>query len=167
MKPIIVIVVTGISLISAIPLAHHSDIKHQSIKEVHLALSIKPVSKPITAPVHITAPVPTVQASVVQPAPTPIILASYTCTTYSSLFNQYNWNSAVAMAICQAESSGNPNAVSDTDDYGLMQIHQGLELYGSQIYNPAFNISEAYQKYLTQGWNAWTSYNDGVYSKYL
>lgn len=89
------------------------------------------------------------------------------CTTYDSIFRQYAWNVSVAEAICMAESSGNPYAESYTSDDGLMQIHDGLYLYGTQIFNPTFNIQVAYQKYVTQGWEAWSTYNSGAYEAYL
>lgn len=96
----------------------------------------------------------------------PVVYASG-CSSYKPTFAQYGWNISVAMAICEAESSGNPNAVSTTDDYGLMQIHDGLALYGSKIFDPYFNISIAYIKYQTQGWEAWSTYNSGAYAEYL
>jgi len=104
------------------------------------------------------------------PVPKPeVIETAYAsgCMTYDSIFRQYAWNVSVAEAICQAESGGNPYAYSSTQDAGLMQIHDGLYLYGSQIYNPSFNISKAYQKYQSQGWYAWTTYNIGAYRQFL
>ncbi len=88
------------------------------------------------------------------------------CSSYRADFNQYNWNVNVAEAICEAESNGNPNAISPPNydglrDYGLMQLH------GEPILNPASNIAAAYQKYQMQGWEAWTTYNTGRYLSYL
>lgn len=61
-----------------------------------------------------------------------------------------------ALAIISCESSGNPSAVSPTNDHGLFQIHNGLDAYGSQIYDPEFNISIAYNNYFkTRGWQPW------------
>jgi hypothetical protein len=113
-----------------------------------------------------TAPVKPPSAPVVAPTvPAPVVYASG-CSNYEPTFAQYGWNVSVAMAICEAESSGNPNAVSQTNDYGLMQIHDGLALYGDKIYDPYFNISIAYIKYQTQGWEAWSTYLNGAYLKY-
>ena len=54
------------------------------------------------------------------------------------------------MAVMQAESGCNPNAISPTDDHGLFQLH------GIPIYNPVNNIAYAYkEKYLKGGWNHW------------
>lgn len=83
------------------------------------------------------------------------------CRTYDALFRQYDWNVSVAEAICQAESGGNPSAISRTNDYGLMQLHN------LAIFDPAQNIAIAYIKYQTQGWRAWTAYNTGAYSRFL
>lgn len=83
------------------------------------------------------------------------------CRTYDALFRQYNWNVAVAEAICQAESRGNPTAVSRTNDYGLMQLHN------MKIFDPAENIAAAYKKYQSQGWQAWTTYTSGAYVRFL
>lgn len=88
------------------------------------------------------------------------------CSSYIPAFRQYNWNVNVAVAICEAESRGNPNAISPINydglrDYGLMQLH------GEPILNPARNIAAAYVKYQTQGWEAWTTYNSGRYLAYL
>lgn len=120
---------------------------------------ITPVSTPVVSAPVVTVPV----------IPQPIVItASYRCSSYSGLFEQYNWNVATAEAICQAESQGNPNAESPTDDYGLMQINHGYEIYGSAIYNPAFNIKIAYTvKYLSNGWLPWTTYTSGKYLEYL
>ncbi len=96
--------------------------------------------------------------------------ASYAtgCSTYDSIFRQYAWDVRTAEAICMAESGGNPYAVSNprlnydgVSDYGLMQIH------AEAIYNPSANIARAHQKYLTQGWYAWSTYTSGAYYRYL
>lgn len=84
-----------------------------------------------------------------------------TCHAYDDLFRQYDWSVSTAEAICQAESGGNPTAVSSTNDYGLMQLHN------LAIFDPAENIAVAYQKYLMQGWSAWTTYNTGAYARFL
>lgn len=129
----------------------------------------KAPSKVIVAPKAVIAPIvaPAPPAPAPAPVPTPIVYAKG-CSNYEPTFAEYGWNINVAMAICQAESSGNPRAVSATNDYGLMQIHDGLQIYGTKIYDPYFNISVAYHaKFLTQGWEAWSSFNSGIYKEYL
>jgi len=97
-----------------------------------------------------------------------IKLPNISCASYAPLFEQYSWNVHTAVAICQAESQGNPNAISPTNDYGLMQINNGLALYGTAIYDPAFNIKIAYTvKYLNSGWLPWTTFTSQRYLKYL
>lgn len=87
---------------------------------------------------------------------------------YRALIAQYNWPVDTALAIMQAESGGNPNAVSPTNDYGLMQIHDGLQTYGPQIFDPAFNIAIAYNvKYRSRGFRPWSVYTSGKYLSYL
>jgi len=149
-----------ISLLLAIPLSHRSakPLIHLSFKPVASKGIIKKVpviSTPLSTPV-VKTPTPVVST------PPQIVLASFTCDSYASYFEQYSWNVNTAIAICQAESSGNPNAISPTSDFGLMQLHD------IDILNPAENIAYAYyHKYLTQGWQAWTTYNDGAYAAYL
>lgn len=90
------------------------------------------------------------------------------CNSYRELVAQYNWDTNVALAIMQAESGCRPDAVSPTNDHGLMQINKGLAIYGQQIYDPAYNVKIAYEKkYLQGGWKHWTVYNTGAYKKYL
>lgn len=123
----------------------------------------------------------TVQPMVAEqnPAPAPVVekptIPDYPvgCQQYLPLVQQYNWDTSVAMAIMQAESSDSKgacdaNAVSATDDYGLFQINHGLEIYGTKIYDPSFNVSIAYNiKYLGNKWYPWTTYTSGVYLRYL
>jgi hypothetical protein len=100
------------------------------------------------------------------------LVASYTtpnCAAYRGLVAQYDWNVSTAMAIMQAESGCRAitpsNAALNFDgvpDYGLMQLH------GMPITDPAENIRVAYAvKYKTQGWGAWSTYNNGAYLRYL
>lgn len=102
------------------------------------------------------------------PVPIPKPQAALTgCESYRPLFDKYDWNVNVAMAIMQAESGCNSSSISPVNydgvrDYGLMQLH------GMDILNPAQNIEAAYyHKYLTQGWEAWSTYNSGKYLSYL
>jgi soluble lytic murein transglycosylase-like protein len=119
-------------------------------------------------------PKPKVIASVIKPVIAPVAVAPITypigCANYLSLVDQYNWNTHVAMAIMQAESSCNPYSVSNVSinydgvaDYGLMQLH------GVDILDPAQNVAYAYyHKYLpAHGFTPWSTYNSGAYTKYL
>jgi len=90
------------------------------------------------------------------------------CNAYRHLFTRYDWDVNTAIAICEAESSGRPDAVSKpnwngTRDYGLMQLNN------IKILDPAENVAYAYHnKYMTkQGWRHWTVYKTGAYRRYL
>ncbi len=81
----------------------------------------------------------------------PVRSVSGGCGAYRSLLDDYGWNVDIAVAVCNAESGGNPTVVSPTNDHGLMQLH------GIPIYDPAANISYAYyEKYLKGGWSHWS-----------
>ena len=172
MKYIAVIAVAVVSLLSAIPISQQQPKQHlvsdiQVVKtETKTKVSAPPVVKPTTT--HTAAVTTPAQPTALPPAPQIVTSAANLCASYVPMFAQYGWNTDVAMAICSAESRGNPNAVSPTDDYGLMQINHGLEIYGSAIYDPAFNIKIAYTiKYLGNGWLPWTTYTSGLYEQYL
>ena len=83
---------------------------------------------------------------------------------------------ATAVAISQAESSGNASAVNNansngTSDYGLMQInsvHSDL-LKGHDWKDPQQNMDMAYQIYKSAGgsFSPWSTYNNGAYNKFM
>jgi soluble lytic murein transglycosylase-like protein len=141
------------AVLSALLISHmHSPLTHKASGKV--AIVATPTVYTIPKPAAVTPPV-------TPPVSVEVASYAYGCSTYDSTFRLYAWNVAVAEAICQAESSGDPYAHSWTDDYGLMQLHD------EEIYNPWSNIAGAYRKYLAQGWEAWTTYNTGAYKKYL
>lgn len=131
----------------------------------------------ITKPAGQVHPQVTAPAQVVKPA---VTLATQTaqvqtvaqgCDSYRKVFDSYAWNVNTAIAICKAESNGNTNAISPSQDRGLMQInaiHADMVNYNlNALYNPVTNISVAYRVYLSQGWYGWTTYKDGQYLSYL
>jgi len=78
------------------------------------------------------------------------------CEQYRPLMERYTWDVNIALAVCNAESGGNPNAVSKTNDYGLMQLHS------IPLYDPEENIKYAYyEKYLKGGWVHWSVCKNG------
>ena len=169
MKYIAVIAVAVVSFLVAVPLTQPPKQHIKSIKtEVTVKTSAVPVAKlPTTLPSHST-PVTNTPTPVSSPPAQIVTSSANLCASYASIFAQYNWNTDIAMAICSAESKGSPTAVSQTDDYGLMQINHGLEIYGSAIYDPAFNIKIAYTvKYVPSGWYPWTTWTSGLYLQYL
>lgn len=66
-----------------------------------------------------------------------------------------------ALKIMKAESGGNPNALSPTQDRGLMQINQchSAKVGGNlnALFNPETNVKVAYQIWKSSGWRAWTT----------
>lgn len=93
------------------------------------------------------------------------------CEQYRPLVEQYDWDSRIALAIMQAESSCRPDALSPTADRGLMQINSVhiAKVNGdlNALYDPATNIRIGYSVYLSQGWKAWTVFNTGRYLAFL
>jgi LysM repeat protein len=93
---------------------------------------------------------------------------SYSCSALEGLWDQAGGaTSAARMAaeIAMAESGGNPNAISPTDDFGLWQINAS---HGSlATLNPYQNARSA----ITlsddgNNWNPWTTYRtDAYYSR--
>lgn len=180
MKHIMVLAVAILSLVVAVPITQAdatNSTRNAAVsikttaktsviaKKTEAPAVVAPTPEPTPAPTPEPTPVPTPKPA---PQPTRSYNATGQCTAYASLFAQYAWDSQTAMAICQAESGGNPNAVSPTDDYGLMQINHGLEIYGDKIYDPAFNISIAYSaKFANSGWRPWSVYNSGAYLRYM
>lgn len=88
----------------------------------------------------------------------------------------------IAPAVALAESGGNPKATNKnsngTQDTGLWQINDvhfgsapgpkdSLENWHKWLKNPQNNADAAYWVFSQQGWNAWTTYRNGKYKKYL
>jgi len=97
---------------------------------------------------------PVLQSSGQQTAPKRVTGA---CESYRGLVSKYNWPVDTVLAIMKAESGCNPNAVSPTDDHGLMQLH------GIRIYDPAKNIRYAYyNKYMQGGFSHWVVCTKGI-----
>ena len=81
------------------------------------------------------------------------------CEKYKPLVAQYSWPVNTVMNIMYAESGCNPNAISSTNDHGLLQLH------AIPIYDPAKNIAYAYyNKYLQGGFSHWTVCTNGTVS---
>lgn len=125
-------------------------------------------SKLVAAP---TLQPPTVSTRPVQTVAAQVTTFASGCSTYDSLFRQYAWDVSVAEAICEAESSGNPYALSTTCDRGLMQIncvHSDM-VQGdlTALYDPTTNIAVAWKIYSADGWSPWSTYESGAYAHYL
>jgi LysM repeat protein len=91
---------------------------------------------------------------------------TYSCRGLESLWEQAGGSAGEAVMaadIAMAESGGNPNAISPTNDYGLWQINGS---HGAQAtLNPLGN-AEAAVSISGNGsnWGAWTTYTSGAYS---
>lgn len=129
-------------------------------------MALPQVPMAVQPPAEQVPPPPEIPAS--QPTPRQVQAPTSTqgCDAYRSLISGYAWDVATMMAIMQAESGCDPNAVSPPNydglrDYGLMQLH------GMYILDPGANIAAAYTKWVSQGYRAWSTYNNGAYLKYL
>lgn len=107
------------------------------------------------------------------------------CEQYRSIVNQYDWNTDVAMAVMEAESTEwvngkrvpcHRNAANWNDHHGSCQgsfglfqlacLHKG-KLNGRSFSNPAANIAAAHQIYSQGGWTQWGAYTNGSYLAHL
>ncbi len=90
----------------------------------------------------------------------------YTCSGLEHLWEQAGGNSGSALMaaeIAMAESGGNPNAISPTDDFGLWQINASNGALATL--NPLQNAKSAIT--LSQNgvnWGPWTTFHSGAYS---
>jgi LysM repeat protein len=89
----------------------------------------------------------------------------YTCSNLESLWEQAGGSPAhalMAAEIARAESSGNPNAISPTDDFGLWQINASNgSLATLNTYQNA--RSAIILSHDGTNWNPWTTYRTGAY----
>ena len=90
----------------------------------------------------------------------------YSCSGLETLWRNAGGSSAEAFTaaeIAMAESGGNPNAISPTDDFGLWQINGS---HGSMAtLNPLGNARSAVSiSDNGSDWGAWTTYTSGAYS---
>lgn len=96
------------------------------------------------------------------------------CETYRSLVQQYDWDTRIALAIMEAESSCNPDAANfntnGSTDRGLFQVnsvHLSKVAHPAQLFDPATNIRVAYSVYQGSGWEAWSAYKADRHLKFL
>jgi LysM repeat protein len=90
----------------------------------------------------------------------------YSCSGLEQIWEQEGGSPAAALMaaeIAMAESGGNPNAVSPTDDFGLWQINGSngslATLNPFQNAKSAITLSDN-----GNNWNPWTTYHSGAYS---
>jgi LysM repeat protein len=90
---------------------------------------------------------------------------TYSCSGLEQLWEQAGGNPAdafMAAEIAMAESGGNPNAISPTDDFGLWQINASN---GSLATLNPFQNAQSAVTLSDDGnnWNPWTTYTGGLY----
>jgi len=90
----------------------------------------------------------------------------YSCSGLEQIWEQEGGSPAAALMaaeIAMAESGGNPNAISPTDDFGLWQINGSngslATLNPFQNAKSAITLSDN-----GTNWNPWTTYTSGAYS---
>ena len=92
-------------------------------------------------------------------------LGHYSCSALEQLWDEAGGNRAEAFTaaeIAMAESGGNPNAISPTDDFGLWQING---VHGSLATLNPFGNARAAIIVSDDGrnWSPWTTYTSGRY----
>ena len=92
-------------------------------------------------------------------------LSSYSCSALENLWEQAGGSPShalMAAEIARAESGGNPNAISPTDDFGLWQINASNgSLATLNAYENA--RSAIILSHNGTNWNPWTTYHIGAY----
>lgn len=91
---------------------------------------------------------------------------TYSCSGLEQLWEQAGGSSAhafMAAEIAMAESGGNPNAISPTNDFGLWQINGSN---GALATLNAFQNAKSAITLSNNGtnWGPWTTYHSGAYS---
>lgn len=97
---------------------------------------------------------------------TPTSAGTYSCGGLEALWEEAGGSSGeavMAAEIAMAESGGNPNAISPTDDFGLWQINGS---HGAEAtLNPLGNASAAVDiSGDGSNWSPWTTYVTGAYA---
>ncbi len=97
-----------------------------------------------------------------EPEPQPKVTQATGCEKYRDIIDNYSWNVNTAIAVCNAESSGNANT-SNLNDYhsfagcrgsfGLFQINCSH----GKVYDPVENIRIAAAMYQASGWKPWSA----------
>ena len=90
----------------------------------------------------------------------------YSCSGLEQIWEQAGGSAAhafMAAEIAMAESGGNPNAISPTDDFGLWQINGSN---GALATLNAFQNAKSAITLSNNGtnWGPWTTYHSGAYS---
>jgi LysM repeat protein len=89
----------------------------------------------------------------------------YSCAGLEQIWEEAGGSAStahMAAEIAKAESGGDPNAISPTDDFGLWQINASNGSLATL--NPLGNAHSAVEMSRDgSDWNAWTTYHSGAY----
>jgi hypothetical protein len=94
--------------------------------------------------------------------PAPQVTEASGCEKYRNIIAQYSWNVDVAIAVCNAESSGNAQTSNMSDyhafadcwgSYGLFQINCARGI----VHDPVENIRIAASMWQASGWAPWSA----------
>ena len=139
-----------------------------------IAPSVVVTPTPVSTPVVVPTPV-VGGGTPVRPSPAPVnssVLSAASIAAYARLAGFPEVDLTPAVAIAEAESSGNPRARGDNgNSYGLWQIYMPAhpEFTGWNLDDPQTNANAAFSVYTAAGNNftPWSTYNDGRYKAYL
>jgi hypothetical protein len=158
----------NVALISVEHTQHVAHVKHVK-HEDYLAFLTRletPKSGSIAQPVQQIAAPPPIASPTIPVSSYSAPPGDYSCSALESLWVSVGGNPAdefIAAQIATAESGGNPDAISPTDDFGLWQINAS---HGAQAtLNPTLN-AEAAVSISDDGtnWDPWTTYTSGIYA---
>ena len=95
------------------------------------------------------------------------------CEEFREMVEKYPWNSKVMLAIARAESNCNPRSDNSglnrdgSNDKGLFQINSIHGFSDAERLDPIRNIEIAFRIWQSQGYKAWSAYNNGSYLKFI
>jgi hypothetical protein len=169
------LIIAAASLIIAIPTAHAlkgrtKQLKIERLQKHQLELRIDSVEKQLKQKDDENTDLKKqleakrdAQQRVAQASPAPVMVAgvSGNCESYRGIVARYFPSHQInnALLTMSKESGCRPNAVSPTNDHGLMQINivHSQKVGGNiaALYNPETNIRIASQIFAGRGWTAW------------
>lgn len=148
-------------------IAHVRHIEHVDY-QIFLTDLARANTKPISAVQQVPSSVPKISPAPSIPVSTttaPGPLSYYSCASLESLWISAGGNPSdafIAAEIATAESGGNPDAISPTDDFGLWQINGSWGAMASL--NPWTNVHSAITiSNNGTNWSPWTTFTSGAY----
>lgn len=137
--------------------SHVDHVNYMHFLVTHPVVPIQPPQAPTAQPPIASSTSPVHNTSV----PT----GDYSCSSLESLWTSVGGNPAdafIAAEIATAESGGNSNAISPTNDYGLWQINGSWGAMASL--DPTINARSAVTiSHDGTDWSPWTTFTSGAY----